>query len=201
MFDISFDINQIYPILKPLLLFVLGMVVYSVFIFKFYRFVARKNIFKLNLSQYNTSQHPFLKKFVGAVFYVVEYVLLFPIFTFFWFAVLTALLTFLAKESGIENILLVSVAVVGAVRVTAYYNEDLSKDLAKMLPFALLGVFLVDISFFSFNTSIETLKTIPQHISLIVYYLVFVIVLEFVLRILHGLFRFFVPEKEKVEDD
>ncbi|MFH1439223.1 MAG: hypothetical protein ABIG89_01555 [Candidatus Woesearchaeota archaeon] len=197
MFSITFDFNQIYPILKSLVLFVLGMAIYSIFIFKFYRFVARKDIFKLNLAKYNTVEHEILKKTVSVIFYLFEYVFLFPIFTFFWFAILTVLLTFLAKGSGIENVLLVSVAVVGAIRMTAYYNEDLSRDLAKMLPFALLGVFLVDISFFSLSTSIESLNNIPQHVSLIVYYLLFVIMLEFILRILHGIFRLFVPEEEE----
>ena len=33
--------------LKPLLIFIAGIVIYSIFVFKFYRFVARKNIFNL----------------------------------------------------------------------------------------------------------------------------------------------------------
>jgi len=47
MFEI--DPTQAYLILKPLVIFVLGMVVYSIFIFKFYRFIAKKDVFELNL--------------------------------------------------------------------------------------------------------------------------------------------------------
>ena len=161
MFEI--DPTQAYLILKPLVIFVLGMVVYSIFIFKFYRFIAKKDVFELNLKQYNKSSHPIIRKTFGIFFYLVEYILLFPLFAFFWFAILTGLLSFLSKNSSIQEILLVSVAVVAVVRATAYYKEDLSKDLAKMLPFALLGIFLVDVSFFTITSSSDVLKQLPAN--------------------------------------
>jgi len=104
---------------------------------------------------------------------------------------MSVLLMFLAKSGNVANILLVSVALVAAVRATAYYNEDLSRDLAKMLPFALLGVFLVDISYFSFSNSIELVKQMPSFWKTMAYYLGFVIALEFVLRIGHGIVSLF----------
>ena len=33
---------------------------------------------------------------------------------------------------------------VAATRITAYYNEDLSRDMAKTIPFALLGIMIID---------------------------------------------------------
>ncbi len=181
--------SEAWTFLKPLLLFVIGMAVYAIFIFKLYRFVARRDIFKLNLRQYSKSKYPAFQKFLAGIFYAVEYILLFPLFSFFWFAVFTVLLTFLAREQTIQNILLVSIAIVSAIRVTAYYNEDLSKDLAKMLPFALLGIFLVDISFFSLAQSWGVIQQIPSLWKALLYYLVFVIILEFILRIGYSLFR------------
>ncbi len=142
----NFSISEAYTILKPLILFIIGMVIYSIFVFKFYRFIARKEIFKLNLQQYNIESFAWLKKFLNVILYVVEYILLFPFITFFWFIVFSVLLSFLTREQTVQNILLVSITLVSSIRVSAYYNEDLSKDLAKMLPFALLGIFLIDIS-------------------------------------------------------
>ncbi|RLG14101.1 MAG: hypothetical protein DRN66_02855 [Candidatus Nanohalarchaeota archaeon] len=197
MFAITFDINEALVVLKPLMLFVAVMVIYSIFIFKFYRFLARKDIFKLNLNQYNRAKHPLFIKTLSVIFYLIEYILLFPLFAFFWFAVFVVLLSFMAKNQPIESIMLVSISVVGVVRVTAYYNEDLSKDLAKMLPFALLGIFLLDISFFSFSESIETLKQIPTIAGILIYYLTFIISLEFILRIGSGLFF---HKKDKKEE-
>jgi hypothetical protein len=82
---------------------------------------------------------------------------------------------------------LVSIALVSAIRVAAYYSEDLSRDLAKMLPFALLGIYLVDQSYFEFEVSLELLKSVPEYWRLLVYYFAFIIALEFVLRILHNI--------------
>jgi len=189
-----------WTVVKPLILFVLSMVIYSIFIFKFYRFVANRDIFKLDLKKYSKSSHPVIRKTGEFLLYIIEYVFLFPVFTFFWYGMITIMLVFLSREQSVQNILLVSIALVGAIRITSYYDEDLSKDLAKMLPFALLGIFLVDISFFSFSSSISLVTEIPGFWNTILHYLLFVIVLEFVLRIGYGIYRLFVkeePSKEK----
>ncbi|MFH1972025.1 MAG: hypothetical protein ABIJ18_00950 [archaeon] len=185
---IVFGMEQAIEVLTPLALFIFGMAVYSVFIFHFYKFLARRDIIELNLAQYNTTEHPFLNKFLAFIFFIVEYILLFPILTFFWFVILTILLTFLAKDPLLSNILIASIALVGAVRVTAYYNEDLSKDLAKMLPFALLGIFLIDTVNITFLSSVNILLGFPALINQIVYYFLFVIALEIILRLIFTIF-------------
>lgn len=192
--DLSFA--EASAVIKPLFFFVLGMVVYALFVFHFYRFLARKDIFKLDLEKYNTAKSPGMSKFVQLLLYTIKYVLLFPIFAFFWFGILTVMLTFLSRDAVIDNILLVSVAVVSMVRMTSYYSEDLSKDLAKILPFTLLGIFLIDISYFSLSTSYNALLEIPSRFNFLVYYLIFAIMLEFTLRIIHGLFYKYLAKEE-----
>lgn len=179
----TFSVEEAIAVLLPLVLFVAGTVIYAVFIFTFYRFIAKRDIIKLDISGSSFG------KFIKRVFYLFEYVLLFPLISFASFMVLSVLLAFLAKGQTVDSIILASVALVSAVRVTAYYSEDLSKDLAKMLPFALLGIFLVDVSYFSLDTSISLLTKIPAAWHTLVYYLGFAIVLEFVLRIGHGIAR------------
>lgn len=169
--------------LRPLVVFVLGMAVYSVFIFNFYRFLGRKNIFELDLAKYEKSRFQFLRMFLHLVFYIIKYLVVFPFVAFAWFIILTVFLTFLAKEQPIERILLVSMAVLSAIRITSYYNEDLSRDLAKILPFALLGVFIIDLSYFSLPGSVQALQQAVAQWESIAYYLIFVIGLEVVLRI------------------
>jgi FtsH-binding integral membrane protein len=117
------------------------------------------------------------------IFYIFKYLVVFPFVAFAWFVILTALLAFLAKDKPIGSILLVSMAVLSAIRITSYYNEDLSRDLAKMLPFALLGIFIVDVTYFSPFESVEALQEATTQWENIAYYLIFVIGLEFVLRI------------------
>lgn len=194
---LALSIEEAIQVLRPLLVFVGGMVVYSVFIFHFYQFLGKRDIFELNLSQYNTVRHPFLEMIVGMFLYVVEYILLFPLFAFFWFGVLTLLMSFLSKDQTIQAVLLVSIATVSAVRVTSYYSEALSKDLSKMLPFALLGVFLVDITYFVIGESLDKIFLIPAHINILIYYLGFAIALEISLRILYALKCLFFGNKEE----
>lgn len=196
----SLSLQEAFVVLQPLLMFVVGMAVYSFFIFHFYKFLARRDIFELDLQKYNTAKLGLLRKFISSVLYVVKYALFFPILTFFSFLVLALILTLLAKTPTAESILMISIAVVSAVRITAYYNEDLSRDLAKMLPFALLAVFLVDISYFSFSDAYAVLVQLPAKTKLLAYYLSFVILLEFVLRmvstLVRGVFPQPVPEKQ-----
>lgn len=196
-----FTVTEAIDVVTPMALFLLGMVIYSIFIFKFYRFLGRRDTFKLDLHKYNKATLGFIRKIFASILYVIEYIIIMPLFTFFWFVILTVLLVFLSKEQAVENILLVSGAVVASVRVTAYYDEDLSKDLAKMLPFALLGVFLVDISFFSASNSWELIKLLPGMWKIMAYYLLFIIALEFILRISHGIYSVFVPEKMKKKEE
>ncbi len=118
-----------------------------------------------------------------------KHIFFLPILIFFWFVVLSVILAFLSKEQGAQIVLLLSIALIATIRVMAYYNEDLSKDLAKMLPFALLGIFLVDISFFSIDSSIASLSQIPALWNIMIYYLIFLIILEFVLRLLFGILK------------
>ena len=83
----KFDWNEIYNIVWPLALYVIGMVVYALFIFKFYRFLARKDIFKLNLKEkYGVG------KFLGVIWYGIEHLVMFPLAVFLWFAVISLLL-------------------------------------------------------------------------------------------------------------
>jgi len=87
------------------------------------------------------------------------------------------------------------VALIGVIRAMAYYDEDLSKDLAKMMPFALLGVFLVDISYFTLSNSIGAIIQLFSLWELIVYYLIILILIEFVLRILYFIVKAFKRKK------
>ena len=59
-FVANFNTADATQLLRPLISFVLGMAVYAIFIFKFYKFLGRKDIFSLNLTKYEQA------KFKGA---------------------------------------------------------------------------------------------------------------------------------------
>ena len=178
----NFSLIEAYNSLLPLIFYILGITIYSIFIFRFYKFLAKRDIFELNLTQYNYVKHALLNKLATIFLYVLEYLFLFPLFIFFWFLILTILLVLLSK-SEVSIILLISMGIVGATRIVSYYNEDLSRDLAKMVPFALLGIFILDISYFSLSNSLQKIASIPFVWDKVIYYLVLMILIEFLLRI------------------
>ena len=186
-----------YEQLLPLALYALGMAVYAVFIWKFYRFLGRRDIITFDIEKYSKSKHPVLVSFVGFIAYVFNYIILVPVSAFLWFAVLSVFLLFMSKSQPVSQILLISMAIIAATRITSYYHEDLSRDLAKMLPFALLGIFAVDSTFFSLDLIVERVKEMPSLMMLIVNYLAFVVALEFVLRILYAGVSLFKVDKKK----
>ena len=206
------DISLIFPnglsmdaaqqLLWPVLVVVLGMTAYAVFVFKFYRFVAARDMFGLDLSKNDAVRGAVFWDLIFLIWYVVRYVILFPAFAFFWFAALTLILVFLSENRELSQILLIAMATVSAIRVTAYYNEDLSRDLAKILPFAVLSVFIIDTtSLFNVESSLETLGEINAHLDIIAYYLLFLVALEFGLRLIFVLFRLIFPSRRAAEVD
>ena len=183
MAELEFTTSEAIEILKPLAVLLGEITAYAVFVFVFYRFMARRDIITANLSRYKHAGH----RFIIATDYIMRHVLFFPILTVCWTGVIVVILSLLGKDQQPENILLVSVALISTIRATAYITEDLSKDLAKMLPFAILGLFLVDKSYLSLSVTSGVLEEIPDYWEIIVYYIIFVVALELALRIFYGI--------------
>ena len=186
LFPNGLAVDDAFDLLWPAALYLLGMVVYAMFIFKFYRFVAARDMFEMDLSKYEESRYKLMRAFLHLIMYVIKYVLVFPLFAIFWFTVLTLILAFLSKEQAFPQVLLAALATVSAIRATSYYNEDLSRDLAKILPFAVLGIFIIDASFFEVSSSLNVLEQANDNRENILYYLGFLVALEFALRLLMG---------------
>ena len=83
-------------------------------------------------------------------------------------------------------ILLVAMAVVGTIRISSYISEELSRDLAKMLPFGVLAFIIINLASFELSESLDVLKQADNNREAILYYLVFTIALEFALRFVSG---------------
>ena len=192
------NIYDAIDLLRPVSVYIAGMAIYAVFVFTFYRFVAARDMFGLDLSRYEQSRYKWVQSVLHVVMYVLKYILLFPFFAFFWFAVITAILAFLAKDQSFSQVLLMGLATVGTIRVAAYVKEDLSRDLAKMLPFAVLGIFLVNTSFFQIEDSLALLDETLNYTDHILYYLVYLIALEFALRMIMGVVMFVIAVGKRV---
>ena len=149
---------------------IIMITIYAVVIYHFYRYIARRDVFKKSESKHG--------KAIG----FLKYFFLFPFVAFLFFIGFSLIFIFLTDSYEILDILYVAFAIIIAIRITAYYTEDLSKDVAKMLPFAILGVFLIDSSYFSMETVTERINELPNNINAIVQFLILIILVEWILR-------------------
>ena len=183
--------NQFSPItgetFLQLFVFTIGLFIYAIFVWHFYKTLSKRDLFKINLEKYNLPyvKHKTLGKVGSSIAYILKYGFIFPIYIFIWFLILSLFLLVLSEEIPINHIILTSVVVVSATRVTSYYKEDLSSDMAKLIPFALLAILITNPNFFSVETTIARFSEIPNLWSQILQFLIFSIVLEWILRILY----------------
>ena len=168
----------------PMIFYIIGIVIYAVIVWNYYRFLGRRDLFKLNLSEIDGSNHKKATKTYVFGKHFLKYVVIFPIITFVWFSIIAGMLIFMSKSQGVENILLISMTLVVSARILAYYSEELAKEVAKLLPLAMLALFIVDPTYFSFEASLLKFSQIPGYWATLLNYLLFAVLLEIVLRLL-----------------
>jgi uncharacterized membrane protein len=168
----------IHPDVQTMLIFGIGIAVYTVLVFTFYQ----------NLSQ-RTPYHSKPKPGAwGRTIHFLENIFVFPMMSFGYFIVLALSLFLLAKTQSTGQILLLSMSVVVGVRVTAFVSDLASVDLAKLLPWSLFAVLLVDPGFLSLATTFGRVSETVQMAPVLFQYFVLFIVIEGVLRGVHKIF-------------
>ena len=175
-----------------LLSFSFGMVAYGIFVWHFYRLIAKREIVSVTLQKYQTGG----KKLTLIIVYFAKYVIVFPLVVTTWFFAYSLFMFFLAPDIDQDFVFLIVISLVVAIRIAAYYKEDLSKDLAKMIPFSLLGIFLVNNTLFTIDQFVERLDDFVPFVGKIAAFVVFAIGVEAALRILFLIKRKFIPVAE-----
>ncbi|MCA9487791.1 MAG: hypothetical protein KC516_02405 [Nanoarchaeota archaeon] len=165
-----------------LFLMVLTVVIYSMIIWFVYRFMARRDIFPLDYEKFKRPNWPFLNKLIAGFLYFIKNIIVSPILIFFYYGIFTFILLSLTEGISLDKILLVAAIIVASIRATAYYRENLSRDLAKLLPLTLLGVALVEGSL-NVGGVISSFSDIPSLFGKISIYFLFIIALEAILRL------------------
>lgn len=192
--------GQLITEIKPLIILTIGIFIYALFIFKFYRFLADKDIIKQHWHKKYGWKENIGKKTIKSIFYAIEYLIISPIAIFFWFLVLAGLLLILSGNSS-EQITLIAMAIIGAIRIASHYSNDLSKDLAKMIPFAFLGVYVIEMKTISLNEIISRGLDFLLIIDKLFFFLLFIVILETILRLLEPVLRVFKQKKKVVEEE
>ena len=169
---------------------------YATFVWKLHKFISIKNILNLDLNQYNTAEHPTNAKIVAGALYFLEYIIIMPLLIFLWFSVF-GISIIIFTDLQIDTVLVISTVIVAAIRITAYSNEAIAKEVAKLLPLNLLAISLIVPGFFEFERVLNNLNQVPDFLSQIFYYLGFIILLEVILRFFEFIFSVFGLEEEK----
>jgi len=158
--------------------------IYAIIIYHFYRYIARRDCFKPSKREHT--------KLIG----FLKYTFLFPFVAILFFLGFSMIFIFLTESENIGAILTTAFAIIVAIRITAYYTEDLSKDVAKMLPFAILGIFLVDPEYFTIESAMDKINILPDYVNVIAQYILLIIIVEWVLRISLNIRYAILPKKE-----
>jgi hypothetical protein len=119
------------------ILFTIGLAGFSIFIWYFYRFISRRELiprFHKKRTE-NVSKTKFL-------LYVILNITSFPIVVFVWFSLYSILIFLLSEDLPFELIMFVSMSLIGTIRITSYFKEELARDVGKTIPFSMLGMFL-----------------------------------------------------------
>lgn len=177
----SFD--YFYANASDLIIITASIAAYAFLLYKFYHFVAKRDVFGVQPVQ-PFKTHALLSDVWDVIQAVTHYGGLFPIFVFVWFASFSILLSFMAKNLPAQQLLLVSVTFVGAIRIAAYYKEELAQDISKLIPLTLLAVALIEPNFFSIALFEEKVKQVATLLPLSLSFLVFIVLLEWALRLL-----------------
>ena len=180
---------------------IIGIVIYSTFVFKFYRFLAKKDLIDADFSQYSDGFTGFMKRLIDGLLLIVQNILFAPFLISFWVLILAVILTLLSGGDDLYWNVLVATSVVGSVRVISYFSEDLARDVAKMLPFAVLGVFLVDSGSFNWNAVSILWGQLDEFAISFASSMVLVVLLETALRILSTLKDIISPPEIAIADE
>ena len=150
----------------------------------YYKQLARRDLFEIPKLNMQTKFVNFLDRAI----YFLKYLLIFPVYSFIWFLIFSFLLFVLSKSRSIEEILFLGIIVVAATRMGAYISEKLAEDMAKLLPLTLIAIFLMDPKAVTLDTLISSFNSILMQLPKVAKYLLFIIVVEWLLRVFHWTF-------------
>ncbi len=166
------------------------IVSYVLFAFFSAKYLARKNIFGLNLNQYNKSNHPLLSKIYRLFLYTIEYLVILPAFIILWFYLLAAFLSLFLAGTSASLILLMAATLTVSIRILTYINEGIAHDVSKVVLLVFIAFSIISPQFSNINATIFVISQIPSILNHILYYLVFVLLLEFLMRIIYITYTF-----------
>jgi hypothetical protein len=185
-------------------LFIIGIAIYSLFVWHFYRFISKRNLLPKSFRPITEGRKIPKIKIAG---YIAAYGVLFPTLIFIWFTVLAFFVFLIAEDMPFNIAIFVSMAIIGVVRILSYYREEAAKEVAKMIPYAILSFLLISAAvyanpnFFTEKNFISIPQKFVEHFEGIIAALIIITVFEFTFRIAFIIKRKIWPVSDKKLED
>jgi len=145
----------------------------------YHRQLTRKNLFEIPKIDSNSK----FVNFINRLVYFSKYLIIFPLYSFIWFLIFSFLLVLIARTRPIGEIMFFGIVIVSVTRIAAYVSPKLAEDMAKLLPWALIIVFLTDPTSITIESIQTSFNNFVQEIPNVAKYLIFIAFVEWGLRI------------------
>lgn len=177
---------HIHPYLIKLFVTFVVVLLVCAWVLQLSRHLSKRDLFSLDLGKYDSKTGSGALRKASAVFlYIIEYLILFPIYTLFWGGVLVFLLILMAVPEAYPNVIFFATVIMAAIRAIAYFNEQWANTLAMQLPILMLVTTVLNPTVLAkVNASTITLN-LPYLLqtNMIIESIAFVVVMEWLLRI------------------
>ncbi|MBI1935026.1 hypothetical protein HYS31_01160 [Candidatus Woesearchaeota archaeon] len=173
--NMIFDTQYLSLLASTIILFLASLLAW----FIYSKQLAKRDLFELPKIRIVSKFRNFFDRLV----YFLKYLIVFPVYSFLWFLIFSFLLHLLSKSRPIEDILYFGIVVVAATRIGAYVSEKLAEDMAKLLPWSLILIFLIDPSAITFEGIYSSFNIFLQYIPKALKYLIFIVAVEWILRL------------------
>lgn len=181
---ISDALNQS-RLLVGIIVYVGFILVYSGFFWNFNKIISKKDFYTYFLENYSDDKNDGFGKAMKWILKFIKYTIIFPAVILFWFLVFALFLLFLSKNNDISNVLLISAAMIISIRILAFSQEDLSRNVAKIIPFTLLAIFIINPSFSDSAGFLDKLSLVKDLVSNSLDLMIFIFITEIILRVLN----------------
>lgn len=144
-----------------------------------YHQLSKRNLFKLQKKP--DEEVTAWKKFL----HYLKYIFLLPFLIFFWFLLFVLCLLLLTETRQVEYLMFLGIVLVSSIRIAAYVHQSMAEDLAKTLPLMLLVGLLLNPDLINISITTQDFSTLQEQIPKFAKYLLFIILLEFVMKVIY----------------
>ncbi len=190
------------PQFSGILFLSVGIAIFAAIASTFWSRISKEVLYELDIDEHVNNLDGIIKDAVIFVKFLFHYTIIFPIISFLWFALIAALIYLLSRSISLEEVFPMALAMIIAIRITAYLDETTAGEVAKALPIGLLGAIILEPGTFKETEVIIRVNNMSQRLLEFAPFFLYSVYLEWTMRLLLGVKHFvqghgiFGPKKE-----